>query len=898
MSVEECSRESSDARKEVEPPYVHVEEVTAASQEGDNCKSPGSKRTVQVRRSTLRLLQDGYWLQSVDYPNRCLLLLFDGDIKVSDDMETMYGLSQRQQRHEEETGTTTLSLDVHAVSGLFTLELFSYVLIIGDSRYRGSTADQSIYEANTAVVLPLDYSRGKSALEKILGVATNSPDPMPAIAINPTAVGEGDSTPLDAAKEATIANNVPESTPPSWIPAQLPKFFKGIGYGNNQTPEPTSSSSSSLSSTEHIEGRVVDEIIRLFGTTGMFYSYDYDLTRSLQSKSNQPQSQQITGNELPLAQVADPDYWFNHHMQQPLIDCNAICWALPLIQGCVQMAVCELKGGGNSFQVCVLSRRNRQRIGMRYERRGADSNGNTANFVETEQVLAVTTDTQQVHYASFVQTRGSIPLYWKQPPVGLHPVPVLTKGEEENIAVCATHLQHEIDRCGRQILVNLVGHKGREATVGSAYASVVGQCVESERIDPRMARYVPWDFHYETRGMRYGALSELWHQLQKEATGMDYYWSVDDHVLTKQMGVFRVNCMDCLDRTNVVQSTLAKAVLNEQLIRLGVHISPEDGLVAYAGLEPTLNHLWANNGDNISQQYAGTPAMKGDFTRTGKRNFSGVLNDASFSLARLWINTFRDYFSQSVLDFTMGNQKASDVFRSLMDLRSREPEYNQQLLSMRVAAAEASVRDTLDGSNELVQLACIVLSPLVPNSKKLGNAPDCVLVLTLATVYICQFDYQAEIVSKRIKIPLADISHIQHGSYISDTSLPQSLDPTLNHGIMIYYESASDKLGNPQDHSCYIACKLVYEAQAVLQSMPSSSMDQSQLPSTATTTTRLESLESQTPDHLAECLCSMIQSTNKKCKIEEIPIVSVSEAKQNVTVVGKIARKFHKALWL
>ena len=32
-------------------------------------------------------------------------------------------------------------------------------------------------------------------------------------------------------------------------------------------------------------------------------------------------------------------------------------------------------------------------------------------------------------------------------------------------------------------------------------------------------------------------------------------------VLCEQKGVFRVNCMDCLDRTNVVQSVIAREVI-------------------------------------------------------------------------------------------------------------------------------------------------------------------------------------------------------------------------------------------------------------------------------------------------------------------------------------------------
>lgn len=42
-----------------------------------------------------------------------------------------------------------------------------------------------------------------------------------------------------------------------------------------------------------------------------------------------------------------------------------------------------------------------------------------------------------------------------------------------------------------------------------------------------------------------------------------------------QTSVIRTNCMDCLDRTNVVQSTLSRWVLNRQLREVGVLQSTE-----------------------------------------------------------------------------------------------------------------------------------------------------------------------------------------------------------------------------------------------------------------------------------------------------------------------------------
>ena len=39
----------------------------------------------------------------------------------------------------------------------------------------------------------------------------------------------------------------------------------------------------------------------------------------------------------------------------------------------------------------------------------------------------------------------------------------------------------------------------------------------------------------------------------------------DKGIICDQRGVFRVNCMDCLDRTNVVQAALARHIMEQQV---------------------------------------------------------------------------------------------------------------------------------------------------------------------------------------------------------------------------------------------------------------------------------------------------------------------------------------------
>jgi len=66
-----------------------------------------------------------------------------------------------------------------------------------------------------------------------------------------------------------------------------------------------------------------------------------------------------------------------------------------------------------AITVALISRRSRFRVGTRYFSRGIDANGNVSNFNETEQMLLVPGTSGQT-WMSYVQTRGSVPLYWAE----------------------------------------------------------------------------------------------------------------------------------------------------------------------------------------------------------------------------------------------------------------------------------------------------------------------------------------------------------------------------------------------------------------------------------------------------------------------------------------------------
>jgi phosphatidylinositol 4-phosphatase len=104
--------------------------------------------------------------------------------------------------------------------------------------------------------------------------------------------------------------------------------------------------------------------------------------------------------------------------------------------------------------------------------------------------------------------------------------------------------------------------------------------------------------------------------------------------------------MDCLDRTNVVQSVICRQYLLTWLIKLGIVTKSKSSMGAFERLPDHLEEIfrnqWTKNADVISILYSGTPAMKTDFTQTGKRTWKGAMKDGHSAVKRFFLGNFYD----------------------------------------------------------------------------------------------------------------------------------------------------------------------------------------------------------------------------------------------------------------
>ena len=80
---------------------------------------------------------------------------------------------------------------------------------------------------------------------------------------------------------------------------------------------------------------------------------------------------------------------------------------MPIIQGFIQQQNEKLDGKLIDFM--LISRRRHAMAGARFISRGIDDKSNVANFVESELIV-----TYEDKIYSYLQIRGSIPLFWEQ----------------------------------------------------------------------------------------------------------------------------------------------------------------------------------------------------------------------------------------------------------------------------------------------------------------------------------------------------------------------------------------------------------------------------------------------------------------------------------------------------
>ncbi|XP_047530610.1 polyphosphoinositide phosphatase [Vanessa atalanta] len=403
-------------------------------------------------------------------------------------------------------------------------------------------------------------------------------------------------------------------------------------------------------------------------------------------------------------------------------------WILYIIHGFIEQS--NLNIFGRPIYLTLIARRSNRYAGTRFLKRGANMHGDVANEVETEQIVldAMISSFSAGRFSSFVQMRGSIPSFWSQDISKMVPKPAIMIDRSDPYAeIPAKHFNNLMTRYGSPIMILNLVKKREKRKHESLLTEVISNAVKylNQFLSPENAIQY---FHLDMARMNKGADAKVLDKLSAIARtvvrrtgiflsdkGYGEEMGVPGHQAGRlQTGLVRVNCVDCLDRTNTAQFAIGKCVLAHQLYALGLI---EEPVIEFdSDCVRLLEGLYEDHGDTLALQYGGSQLVHRIKTYRKTAPWSSHGNDIMQTLSRYYSNTFSDAEKQNTMNLFLGlfvpdpNQPA--IWEYPTDYYLHHPETMVYIPSNRSLTRwwdEAAARSLPRAALEMRKLCCEVI---------------------------------------------------------------------------------------------------------------------------------------------------------------------------------------------
>ncbi|KAF2968162.1 hypothetical protein GQX73_g5466 [Xylaria multiplex] len=417
------------------------------------------------------------------------------------------------------------------------------------------------------------------------------------------------------------------------------------------------------------ESRFLGILNHLDLTRSFYYSYSYDITRTLQHNISRERAALARG--LPGATHHDYNQMFvwNTHLLRPTSSSlsHPFDWCRPIIHGYIDQAAISVYG--RTAHITIIARRSRYFAGARFLKRGANDLGYVANDVETEQIVSESLATSfhmpgpklfaNPQFTSYVQHRGSIPLYWTQDNIGVTPKPPIELNLVDPFyTAAALHFNHLFERYGSPIYVlNLVKARERtprESKLLDEYTNAINYLNQFLPQEHKII-HKAWDMSRAAKSRDQDVIGTLESIAESVVTTTGFFKNGDGDIIAArvQNGVARTNCIDCLDRTNAAQFVIGKRALGHQLHALGIL---EDTCIEYDTDAVNLfTHMYHDHGDTIAVQYGGSQLVNTMETYRKINQWTSHSRDMIESFKRYYNNSFLDSQRQEAYNLFLGN---------------------------------------------------------------------------------------------------------------------------------------------------------------------------------------------------------------------------------------------------
>ena len=378
-------------------------------------------------------------------------------------------------------------------------------------------------------------------------------------------------------------------------------------------------------------------------------------------------SENVEQNLKKIYLTSYEKYFFNKNLYKRFINPTTkepidYCFIMPIICGYIGMFSYELDGSQLDF--VLISRRSQNHCGTRYNTRGINDDGHVANYCESEQIVIY-----KNNLLSFCQLRGSVPVFFQQ--IGIRAATDITRNRNLTIEAFSKHLAEMRADYPLIYFINLLNQKKKgEAPIIANFEKQI-----KFRKGNKTFRYYYFDMQNQCPRDNYSKIDYLIQNIEPAANVFQFYSEdLSSHeVLKHQKGTTRTNCLDCLDRTNVVQTRISWLVLQKMLSYLNLNIQNifdiEEKFFTLTNnkFKESFKDLWAENGDQISIQYAGTASTITTVTKTGGHNLMGIIQHGIATVSRIYQGSFEDYFKQECIDTFLQKNLSEDFVNPVIN---------------------------------------------------------------------------------------------------------------------------------------------------------------------------------------------------------------------------------------
>ncbi|TLD37785.1 hypothetical protein E2P81_ATG03460 [Venturia nashicola] len=386
--------------------------------------------------------------------------------------------------------------------------------------------------------------------------------------------------------------------------------------GTELIPLTTGSTSRFARDRNPEEARYLGILASLDLTKSFYFSYSYNITRTLQHNMTREREALNRGERQSAPDFNDMFVW-NHHLLQPAKQSvkNVYDWCLPIIHGYIEQASIDVFS--RRVYMTIIARRSRFFAGARYLKRGIN-------------------DCVRVTPKPDIDVNLIDPFY----------------------TVAGIHFNDLFERYGSPVYVlNLVKQRERtprERKLTEEYERAL-DFLNQSLPDNKKIQYHAFDMSRAAKSRDVDVIHKLEEiaEVALQKSGFFHNGVPGDDQVCIQNGVTRTNCIDCLDRTNAAQFVIGKRALGRQLHALGII---EGQTVAYdTDCVNTFTHMWHAHGDTIAIQYGGSHLVNTMSTYRKINEWRSNSRDLVESFKRYYHNSFLDSQRQEAYNLFLGN---------------------------------------------------------------------------------------------------------------------------------------------------------------------------------------------------------------------------------------------------